>query len=205
MGHPGAALSFPLERTRDKQIHHMHHTFTALIETMGGKPSARKPMERAADEVSIGGEIIPRSRDHQDERTILRAVRSIAGARPSCEETSLLLMLRRFLGNPDKNVTLSIVALAWRTARISGGGDEKRQCLSKISFPGATCCGILGFRRRALAGSGAGLVTIEAAQHVHKEVAQEKKAGSKGEYSPKCLLRTNSNTLRRLFRSHHSG
>jgi gluconate 2-dehydrogenase gamma chain len=55
-----------------------------------------------------------------------------------------------------------------------------------------------GISAAALAGSGASLVTIEAAQHVHNEVAQEKNAGPKGEYAPKCFTAHEFNTLRRL-------
>src|SRR2546421_5151745 len=50
----------------------------------------------------------------------------------------------------------------------------------------------------AVAGSGAGLVTLEAAQHVHNAVAQEKSAGPKGEYAPKCFTAHEFKTLRRL-------
>src|SRR5260370_35127779 len=41
-----------------KQVRHMHDTFTAIIETMGGRANARKFPDRGADAVSIGGEII---------------------------------------------------------------------------------------------------------------------------------------------------
>ena len=50
----------------------------------------------------------------------------------------------------------------------------------------------------ALATSGAGLVTIEAAQHVHSAVAQEKSTAPKGEYAPKCFYAHEFKTLRRL-------
>src|SRR5258708_7938334 len=56
----------------------------------------------------------------------------------------------------------------------------------------------LGISAAAVAGSGAGLVTIEAAQHVHNAVAQEKSAGPKGEYAPKCFTAHEFKTLRRL-------
>jgi choline dehydrogenase-like flavoprotein len=114
-GIPVLRFHFRWSEHEIKQIHHMHNTFTALIETMGGKPSARKPMERAADEVSIGGEIIHeagtiRMSDDPQSGPLNRWCQAhhvknlfVADAAP-------------FLGNPDKNVTLSIVALAWRTA-----------------------------------------------------------------------------------------
>lgn len=50
----------------------------------------------------------------------------------------------------------------------------------------------------ALATSGAGLVTLEAAQHAHNAVAEEKRAAPKGEYTPKCFTAHEFQTLRRL-------
>jgi gluconate 2-dehydrogenase gamma chain len=55
-----------------------------------------------------------------------------------------------------------------------------------------------GISAAALAGSGAGLVTLEAAQHVHNEIAQEKSAGPRGEYVPKCFTAHEFKTLQRL-------
>jgi len=49
----------------------------------------------------------------------------------------------------------------------------------------------------ALATSGVGLVTLEAAQHAHNAVA-EKKSAAKGEYKPKCFTAHEFQTLRRL-------
>ena len=98
-----------------KQVRHMHDTFTSIIETMGGKVMPKKFPERGADAVSIGGEIIHEAgtvRMHDDPKQgpLNRWCQGhevknlfVADAAP-------------FLGNPDKNVTLSIVALAWRTA-----------------------------------------------------------------------------------------
>ena len=50
----------------------------------------------------------------------------------------------------------------------------------------------------ALATSGAGLVTLEAAQHAHDAVAENKRAAAKGEYMPKCFTAHEFHTLRRL-------
>src|SRR6266478_1445640 len=49
----------------------------------------------------------------------------------------------------------------------------------------------------ALATSGVGLVTLEAAQHAHNAVAENKRA-AKGEYKPKCFTAHEFQTLRRL-------
>src|SRR5713226_6491100 len=50
----------------------------------------------------------------------------------------------------------------------------------------------------ALATSGAGLVTLEAAQHAHNAVAEDKRTAPKGEYTPKCFTAHEFQTLRRL-------
>jgi choline dehydrogenase-like flavoprotein len=98
-----------------KQVRHMHDTFTAIIETMGGKVNARKFPERGADAVSIGGEIIHEAgtvRMHDDPK------QGPLNRWAQAHEVKNLFVADAapFLGNPDKNVTLSIAALAWRTA-----------------------------------------------------------------------------------------
>jgi gluconate 2-dehydrogenase gamma chain len=50
----------------------------------------------------------------------------------------------------------------------------------------------------ALATSAAGLVTLEAAQHAHNAVAEEKRATPRGEYTPKCFTAHEFQTLQRL-------
>ena len=50
----------------------------------------------------------------------------------------------------------------------------------------------------ALATSGADLVTLEAAQHVHQALAQEKSTTPRGEYAPKCFNAHEFKTLQRL-------
>ena len=49
-----------------------------------------------------------------------------------------------------------------------------------------------------LAGAGGGLVQLEAAQHVHNAVAQEKTAAPNGKYTPKYFTEHEFLTLRRL-------
>jgi choline dehydrogenase-like flavoprotein len=98
-----------------KQVHHMHNTFTQIIEAMGGRVVGRPFPKNENDAISIGGEIIHeagtvRMSDDPAQGPLNRFCQAhghknlfVADAAP-------------FLGNPDKNVTLSIVALAWRTA-----------------------------------------------------------------------------------------
>jgi len=49
-----------------------------------------------------------------------------------------------------------------------------------------------------LAGTGGGLVQLEAAQHVHNAVAEEKTTAANGKYTPKCFTEHEFLTLRRL-------
>src|SRR6266852_7039694 len=49
-----------------------------------------------------------------------------------------------------------------------------------------------------LAGAGGGLVQLEAAQHVHNAVAEEKTTAANGKYTPKCFTEHEFLTLRRL-------
>ena len=114
-GIPVLRFHFRWSEHEIKQVRHMHDTFAAIIETMGGKVMGRRHPERGADAISIGGEIIHeagtvRMSDDSKQGPLNRWCQAhdvknlfVADAAP-------------FLGNPDKNVTLSIVALAWRTA-----------------------------------------------------------------------------------------
>jgi choline dehydrogenase-like flavoprotein len=96
-----------------KQVAHMEQTFTALIEAMGGKVTAStRPLDQ---KISVGGEIIHevgsvRMGDDPKNSALNKYCQShdvknlfVADAAP-------------FVSNPDKNPTLTICALAWRTA-----------------------------------------------------------------------------------------
>jgi choline dehydrogenase-like flavoprotein len=98
-----------------KMVEHMHRTFTSIIETMGGKPFGSPLPQRESSAVSIGGEIIHEAGTiciGDDPKT------SVLNRYCQAHEVENLFVADAapFLGNPDKNVTLSIVALAWRTA-----------------------------------------------------------------------------------------
>ena len=114
-GIPALKFNFRWSDHEIKQAKHMSDTFTAIIEAMGGKVTGLANPEREAKGVSVGGTIIHEAgtvRMGDDPKTSVldRYCRAhdvknlyVADAAP-------------FLGNPDKNVTLTIVALAWRTA-----------------------------------------------------------------------------------------
>ena len=97
-----------------KQVEHMEKTFTAIIETMGGTVVAPRAAP-ASEKISAGGEIIHevgaiRMGDEPSKSVLNRYCQAhdvknlfVADAAP-------------FVSNPDKNPTLTICALAWRTA-----------------------------------------------------------------------------------------
>jgi len=98
-----------------KQAKHMSNTFTNIIEAMGGKVTGLANPEREAKGVSVGGTIIHEAgtvRMGDDPKT------SVLDRWCRAHEVKNLYVADAapFLGNPDKNVTLTIVALAWRTA-----------------------------------------------------------------------------------------
>ncbi len=99
----------------NKQRQHMHDTFTSIIETMGGRVTGMAHPLREASGTSIGGSIIHeagtvRMGDDPKQAPLNRWSQAhevknlfVADAAP-------------FNGNPDKNVTLTIVANSWRTS-----------------------------------------------------------------------------------------
>ena len=98
-----------------KMVKHMHNTFKDLIETMGGRVTSADLPANALDAVSTGGSIIHEAgtcRMGDDPKT------SVLNKWSQAHEVANLLVVDAapFNGNPDKNVTLSIVANAWRAA-----------------------------------------------------------------------------------------
>ena len=95
------------------QARHMAETFRALIGTMGGV--VREPSARDASGISVGGSIIHEvgtARMGEDPRNSVLNGFCQAHDVPNlfvCDGAS-------FVGNPDKNPTLTINALAWRAS-----------------------------------------------------------------------------------------
>ena len=95
-----------------QQARHMRETFTAIIETLGGTP-----LEPAREEagISIGGTII-----HEAGTVRMGADAKTSALNRYCQahDTKNLFVTDAapFVSQPDKNVTLSIVAFAWRAA-----------------------------------------------------------------------------------------
>jgi choline dehydrogenase-like flavoprotein len=112
-GIPVLKFHFKWTEAELKQVDHMERTFTDIIQTMGGTVTGRP--RPASEKISTGGEIIHevgsiRMGDDPKKAPLNKYCQShdaknlfVADAAP-------------FVSNPDKNPTLTICALAWRTA-----------------------------------------------------------------------------------------
>ncbi len=95
------------------QVRHMHRTFTSIIETLGGRVPQRA--FDPAKEISPGGFIIHEAgsvRMGADPKT------SVLNKYSQAHDVKNLFVCDAapFVSQPDKNVTLSIVAFAWRAS-----------------------------------------------------------------------------------------
>ena len=91
----------------------MEKTFTDLIETMGGRTvKNNRPTE---EKISVGGDII-----HEVGSIRMGNDPKAAPLNKYCQSNDVKNVFvadaAPFVSNPDKNPTLTIVALAWRTA-----------------------------------------------------------------------------------------
>ncbi len=95
------------------QARHMAETFRALIDTMGGV--ARGPSARDASGISVGGSII---HEVGTARMGSNARTSVLNGFCQTHDVDNLFVCdgASFVGNPDKNPTLTINALAWRAS-----------------------------------------------------------------------------------------
>jgi choline dehydrogenase-like flavoprotein len=114
-GIPVLRFHFRWSEHEIRQAKHMHNTFTEIIETMGGKVEGLRNPEREEGGISVGGTIIHEAgtaRMGADPRT------SVLNKYCQAHEVKNLFVADAapFCGNPDKNVTLSIVAFAWRAS-----------------------------------------------------------------------------------------
>jgi choline dehydrogenase-like flavoprotein len=98
-----------------KQARHMEQTFAAIIETMGGTVNRLSTAQRQRDGISVPGMIIHEVgtvRMGTDPKTS-----AVNGFCQSHEAKNLFVCdAGPFVSNPDKNPTLTINALAWRTS-----------------------------------------------------------------------------------------
>jgi choline dehydrogenase-like flavoprotein len=98
-----------------KQVRHMHKTFTDIIEGLGGRVLGLRNPEREGSGISVGGTIIHELgtvRMGDDPKT------SALNKYCQAHEVKNLFVAdaASFVSNPDKNPTLTICALSWRTA-----------------------------------------------------------------------------------------
>ncbi len=101
-----------------KQAQHMAETFKSILETMGGQVFAPRKTELADEHISVGGAIIHEVgtvRMGNDPRT------SVVNKWCQAHDVKNLFVTDGgpFVSNADKNPTLTIVALAWRTAEYA--------------------------------------------------------------------------------------
>ncbi len=114
-GIPVLRFHFQWSEHELKQARHMGTTFSNIIEAMGGKVLGIAHPEREADGISAGGSII-----HEAGAVVMGGDPKTSVLNRYCQahEVKNLFVADAapFCGNPDKNVTLTIVAMAWRTS-----------------------------------------------------------------------------------------
>ncbi|MBI3680473.1 MAG: GMC family oxidoreductase [Acidobacteria bacterium] len=97
------------------QARHMHRAFVEVIETMGGRVMGLRNPEREEDGISIPGSII-----HELGTVRMGNDPGTSALNKYCQahEVKNLFVAdgAPFVSNPDKNPTLSICAIAWRTS-----------------------------------------------------------------------------------------
>jgi choline dehydrogenase-like flavoprotein len=114
-GIPVLRFHFKWSEHEINQAKHMHKTFVDIIEGMGGRVAGLRNPEREDGGISIGGSIIHELgtiRMGSDPKTS-----ALNGYCQSHEVKNLFVAdAAPFVSNPDKNPTLTIWAMAWRTS-----------------------------------------------------------------------------------------
>jgi choline dehydrogenase-like flavoprotein len=121
-GIPVLRFHFGWSDAEINQVKHMQDTFTSIIETLGGRVlTPRIPPENA---ISVGGFII-----HEAGTVRMGADPKKSALNKYCQSHDVKNLFvcdaAPFVSNPDKNVTLSIVAFAWRASEYLA--DEMRK------------------------------------------------------------------------------
>jgi choline dehydrogenase-like flavoprotein len=123
-GIPVLRFHFGWSEHEIKQARHMRETFQSIIETLGGKVLGLNNPDRESRGISVGGTIIHEAgtvRMGKDPKT--SALNSYCQAH---EVKNLFVCdAAPFVGNPDKNVTLSIIAFSWRASEYLAGELRK--------------------------------------------------------------------------------
>jgi choline dehydrogenase-like flavoprotein len=113
-GIPVLRFHFQWSEAELKQVRHMQKTFTAIIETMGGTVTEPKP-DPKTNGISEGGTII-----HEAGTVRMGADPKTSVLNKYCQAHDVKNLFvcdaAPFVSQPDKNVTLSIVAFSWRAS-----------------------------------------------------------------------------------------
>jgi choline dehydrogenase-like flavoprotein len=123
-GIPVLRFHFRWSRHEILQARHMGGTFQSIIEAMGGKVMGLSHPERETGGISKGGTIIHEAgtvKMGRDPKT--SALNSYCQAHDA--RNVFVCDAAGFVSNPDKNVTLSIVAFAWRASDYLAGELKK--------------------------------------------------------------------------------
>jgi choline dehydrogenase-like flavoprotein len=112
-GIPVLRFHFAWGESEIKQVRHMEQTFASIVETMGGQAIGQQPDPQKA--ISVGGFII-----HEAGTVRMGSDPKKASLNQYCQAHDVKNLFvcdaAPFVSQPDKNVTLSIVAFAWRAS-----------------------------------------------------------------------------------------
>jgi choline dehydrogenase-like flavoprotein len=113
-GIPVLRFHFQWTQYEIDQVKHMRQTFASIVETMGGTVTTRPPKGDDAG-ISEGGEII-----HEVGTVRMGNDPTTSPLNKYCQAHDVKNLFvadgAPLVSNPDKNPTLTICALAWRTA-----------------------------------------------------------------------------------------
>jgi choline dehydrogenase-like flavoprotein len=113
-GIPVLRFHFQWGDSEINQVRHMRQTFVSMIETMGGRVTGPIPDPKTAG-ISPGGFII-----HEAGAVRMGANPKTSALNKYCQAHDVKNLFvcdaAPFVSQPDKNVTLSIVAFAWRSS-----------------------------------------------------------------------------------------
>jgi choline dehydrogenase-like flavoprotein len=116
MGHPGTAFPFRVGRNEIKMAKDMQETFRAIVDAAGGTFSSdATPTGNLPYGINAGGRII---HEVGTARMGNNPKASVLNEHCQAHDVKNLFVTDAacFLTNPDKNPTLSIMALSWRTS-----------------------------------------------------------------------------------------
>jgi choline dehydrogenase-like flavoprotein len=112
-GIPVLRFHFAWSENEIKQVAHMEQTFRSIIETMGGQVVGTQPDPHRA--ISTGGVII-----HEAGTVKMGGDPKTSALNQYCQAHDVKNLFvcdaAPFVSQPDKNVTLSIIAFAWRAS-----------------------------------------------------------------------------------------